>query len=102
MGLIFVLGTRYLYKLICKIINKKTVDIYSNDIMNNLEAIEYKIKYQMKLYYNSVKNQINGMIISQSKPMKNIIKNENTFQLFINLKEKYFNYLKKFNEPQDK
>ena len=69
--------------------------------MKNLEAIEYKIKYQMKLYYNSIKNQMNEIIISQSKPMKNIIDNENTFQIFILLKEKYFNYLKKFNDPQD-
>ena len=99
-GLIFIFGTKWLYKLISRIKNKETIDRYSKEIMDNLEAIEYKIKHQMDSYYNSAKNRMNEIIISQSKPMENIIGNENIFQKFLKLKENYCNYLKKFNEPQ--
>ena len=61
------------FKLISRLLNKKEVLLYSNQIMSKLEAIKYKIKREIDLLYYSSNELFNEMMISQKKPIKNII-----------------------------
>jgi len=96
------LTSYYLTKLIGKIFNKKKMKVYHDEIMNRLEAIQFKVNEDMDLFYNSIKNKIDEDKMSIKEPMENFIKNKSNRKLFFELKENFIKFLLMLNKINDK
>jgi len=96
-SLIIFASAHFITRYIGKAFNKKKLKVFYDDIMNKIEAMEYKINENMRLFYNSSKNQIEERILSLKSPMKNLINDRKKRKLFLELKEEFIKFLLKFN-----
>ena len=96
---LIIIGLSFLIsKLISQIKNREEILRLGEQIMTRLEAIQYKMKKEIDLLYFSSDELLKETILSQEKPIKNIIENENNLENFHLLKKQYEEYLKRFNK----
>ena len=91
-----------LIRFIDKMLNKKKIQVYYNDMMDRLQAIKYKVNDDMDSFYNSIKIQIDEILQSLKEPMKNIIENKINRKMFFELKDNCIKFLLNFNNINNK
>ena len=97
--MIYSLGTSF-SKFISSLFNKNKMNRFFNEMKSSLEAIKFKIKNEIDDLYYSLQEKNNEDILSQEKPMKNLIENPEKGKKFNLLKDEYEKFLKAFNEKE--